>query len=100
AVGVDDPAMDIVVEYRQLMQALRLEQLAFAFELRPVPRQLFLDRLDGAARPFARRDEMRFRIDRNLVVTPQRLAGERIEGRQLVDVVAEQLDAQPVFLVR
>src|SRR5207302_1727867 len=31
---------------------------------------------------------------------PQRLAGERIERRQLVDVVAEQLDAEPRLLVR
>ena len=35
-----------------------------------------------------------FGIDRHAVVATQRLAGERVEGHQLVDLVAEQPDAQ------
>ena len=76
------------------MQPVRLEDLAFRFELAAVPAELRLDALDRLLRPVARRDEVRLRIDRDLVVAPQRLAGQRIERDQLVDLVAEQLDAQ------
>ncbi len=43
---------------------------------------------------------MRLRIDRDLVVLADRLAGQRIEGDQLVDLVAEQLDPQRLVFVR
>src|SRR6266436_4871056 len=43
--------------------------------------------------------EVRFWIDGNLVVAAQRLAGERIERREPVDLVSEQLDPQSLFLV-
>ena len=68
AVAVPDLLDHLQVEHRSLMQTLGLEQLAFAFELRPIPAELLLDRFDGAARPVARRHEMRFRVDGGLVV--------------------------------
>src|SRR5439155_15310687 len=88
------------IEHRPLMQPLRLEQLAFRLELRAIPDQFFFDRVDGTRGPIARRDEVRFGIDGDLVVPPDRLAGERIERRELVDLVAEQSDPQSLLLVR
>ena len=41
-----------------------------------------------------------FGIDRDLVVALDLLAGQRVERDQLVDLVAEQLDAKPLLLVR
>ena len=51
-------------------------------------------------RAVARRHEVRLRIDGNLVEPAEHLAGERIEPRELVDLVAEQSDAQRVLFVR
>jgi hypothetical protein len=39
-------------------------------------------------------------VDRHLVVAPDGLAGQRIERRQLVHFVAEQLDPERLVLVR
>ena len=47
----------------------------------------------------ARRHEMRLRIDRDLVVSAQRLARERIERGEFVHLVAEELDAEPLLFV-
>jgi hypothetical protein len=81
-------------------QSLRLEQLPFRLELAAIPRQFFLDRLDGLFRTFPRRDEMRFGIDRRLVMPPDRRARQRIKGREAVHLVTKQLDPEPQFLVR
>ena len=43
---------------------------------------------------------MRFRVDRNLVVTANGFAGQRIERGEAVDFVAEELDAHALFFVR
>ena len=43
---------------------------------------------------------MRFRIHRDLVVAPDRLAGQRVERCELVDLVAEQLDPQALLFIR
>ena len=45
-------------------------------------------------------DEVRFRIDGDLVVPPDRLSSDRVERRQPVDLVAEQLDAEALLFVR
>ncbi len=88
------------VEHRPLVQPLRLEKLALRFQPRSVPRELLFDRLDSFLRPIARRDEVRFRIDGDLVVAAQRLARQRIERRELVHLVPEEPDPQPLLLVR
>src|SRR5581483_5848417 len=46
---------------------------------------------DRRARLLARRDEVRFGIHRNLVVTAAALPCQRIERRERIDVVAEEL---------
>ena len=65
-----------------------------------VPLQLGLDALDRLLGPLARRDEMRLRVNRQLVVLPERLPRERVERGQLVDLVSEQLDAHRDVLIR
>ena len=52
------------------------------------------------AAPGLGRDEVRLRIDGQALVPLHHLAGDRIERRQPVDLVAEQLDPQPDVLVR
>src|SRR5690242_15176563 len=42
---------------------------------------------------------MRLGIHSGLVVTAGRLAGQRIERRELVDLVAEEFDPEPLFFV-
>ncbi len=77
------------------MQPLRLEQLPFGLELGSIPGELFFDGADGLLRAVAGRHEVGLRIDGDLVVPPQGLSGQRIEGRQHVDFVTEQLDPYP-----
>ncbi len=100
AVAVADFTDHLEVEHGALVQPLRFEQLAFLLQLRAALGQLGLDRLDRVAQARARRHEVRLGVDGNAVVAAQRLAGERVEGHQLVDVVAEQADAQRRLLVR
>ena len=100
AVAVADLANHLEIEHRALVQPLRFEQLPFALELRAPLDQLRLDGLDRLLQPRARRDEVRLRIHRHAIVAAERLAGQRIERHQLVDLVAEEPDAQRRFLVR
>jgi hypothetical protein len=60
AVAVADLADHLEIEHRPLVQPLRLEQLALAFELRPRTTQLFLDRFDRRLRALARRTKCDF----------------------------------------
>ena len=99
-VAVADLPDHLEVEHRPLVQALRLEQLAFRLELPAIPLELLLDRSDRLLRAVARGDEVRLRVDRHLVEPPDHLSGQRVEPGELVDLVAEQADAQRVLLVR
>ncbi len=73
--------------------------LPFLFQdARPLV-QFRLDGLDGRAAPRLGRHEVRLRIDRQALVAREHLAGQRVERRQPVDLVAEQLDAQADVLV-
>src|SRR5437016_6175323 len=96
-VAIADLADHLEIEHRPLMQPLRFEQPALRLEDAAAPGELLLDRLDRAARALARRDEVRLRIHRDLVVLPEGLAGQRIERRELVDLVAEQLDPESLL---
>ncbi len=99
-VAVSDLLDHLQIEHGPLVQAVRLQDLAFGFERRPVPFELRLDGLDGQLGFLAWRDEVRFRVDRELVVLLERLARERIERNQLVDFVAEQLHPERRVVVR
>ena len=67
-VAVADLLDHLQVEHRPLVQPLRLEQPAFALEVASPLDELLLDRLDGSLGPVARGDEVRFRVDGDLVM--------------------------------
>ena len=92
--AVADLLHHLEIEHRALVQALGLEELAFGLELTPPLGQLGANRLDGFLETIAAGHEVRLGIHRHAVVATERLAGERVEGHQLVDLVAEQPDAQ------
>ena len=101
AVAVADLLHHLEVEHRPLMQPLRLEHLAQSTRARSAARSSSA-LIDSTADPrlLARRDEMRLRIDGDLVVLAAALPGQRIERRQRIDIVAEQLDAKRLLFVR
>ena len=86
------------VEHGALLEALGLQQAARIVELGKPDAQVVLD---AAHRLFQRglgRDVMRVGIDLDLVELRRLLAGERIELRDLLDLVAEQRDAPGAVL--
>ncbi len=99
-VAVADLADHFEVEHRPLVQPLRLEELPFRFELSAIPLQFLLDGLDGKLAAVARCHEVRLRIDGNLVEPTEHLARERVEPRELVDLIAEESNAQRVLFIR
>ncbi len=98
--AVADLLDHLEIEHRPLVQSLRLEHLAAAFEIAAAHLELLLDGDDRVLQPFAAGHEVRLRIHRGALVAAQRLAGERIERRQLIDLVPEQADAKRELLVR
>ena len=99
-VAVADLADHLQVEHRPLVQPLRLERAAVPLQVRPVRLELGLDRVHRPQRRLARRDEVGLRIDGDPIVAAARPSRQRIEGDELVHLVAEQLDADAVVLVR
>ena len=83
-----------------LPDAVRLEHLAFRLELLDLLVQLVLDLVDGALDRRLRRDVLRRREDGDLVVLREHLAGQRVEMRDRLDVVAEERDAVRRLRVR
>ncbi len=81
------------------MEPVRFEDLAFRFELGAVPGELRLDAFNRGFRAIPGRDEVRFWVDGDLVVTLERLAGQGIEGDELVHLVPEELDSKRRVLV-
>src|SRR4029077_19674355 len=88
------------IEVGALSEALRFEQPAGVFKLLQAIDELELDVLDRLEQLFARRDEVSGRVDVYLVALGEHLAGERVELRDPLDVVAEELDAHRELLVR
>src|SRR5687768_616781 len=87
------------VEVRARLESLRLEELAF-----PAQHIQTLDELlpYGADRPLergARGDEVFGRIDRSALEGGDRLAGQRMDLRDALDLVAPELDANALLLV-
>ncbi len=100
-VAVADLPDHLEIEHRPLMKALRLQHAAGPFEFRHPLLQLRLDALDGLHGALARRHEVRLREDGDPFVPAHVLAGQRIEGQDLVDFVTKQADAQAdVFVGR
>ena len=98
--AVADLLDHLEIEHGALVEALRFEHAAFALEETAPFGQLGLDRLGGVLQPVAGGHVMGLRIDGDAFVPPHGLAGDRIERRQLVDLVAEQLDANRRLVVR
>jgi hypothetical protein len=67
-VAVADLLHHLQIEHRPLMQALRFQELALRFELGATEDELVLDAGDGELHPIARGDEVRLRVDGELVV--------------------------------
>jgi len=81
---------------RALVDPLCLEQLPLPLQLRLALDQLGLDRLEGVREPRPGRHIVAGRIYGDLGQPAQALAGQGIEGRDRLHLVAEQLDADPV----
>src|SRR5215208_4266567 len=82
------------IEARALLDALRLEQLTLRLKGLDTLSQLGLDLFDRAQRGIARRDIVARWVDRIARHSLQHLPGQRIEQRELFDLVVEQIDAQ------
>ena len=83
-----------------LPEPVGLEQLALGLELLDALLQLVPDLVDGALDRRPRGDVLGGRPDRDVVQLRQHLAGERVEVRDLLDLVAEERDAVRALLVR
>ena len=95
-----DLAQHLEVVARAHAQPLRLEQLALPLELGEPLRELGLDALDGFGEPFLVGDVVRRREQRQTLELLDELAGERVDAEDALDLVAEELDADRVLLVR
>ena len=87
--------LDVVL--RALLDALRLQQLAFAFEVFHSRRQLRLDVLDRPLHLVRRHNVVGGGIERDVGEHALYFAGERVHLRDAVDLVAEKLDAHHVL---
>ena len=80
-------------------QALSLEQLAFTLELPQTLGELFSDRTDRVIHRIRARDVVGAGKHRYCVEFFDDVAGERMQGIQRLDLVAEHLDADRQFFV-
>ena len=94
-----DLAHHLDVVGRAHPQPLRLEQLALPLELGQPLRELGLDAGDRPLHPLRPGDVVGGREDVELLVLGEDLAGERVQGHQPLDLVAEHLDPDGVLLV-
>ena len=78
---------------RALLEALRLDELVRSTQLLEAIPQFVLDEIDGREQVLARRHVVRLRVYRDARQIAQHLAGQRIEHRDLLDLVVEELDA-------
>ena len=87
------------VEDCALLEPLRLQQAAGGVELIEPLAQLVLDAGDGLDQRRARRDIVRIGVDLHEFQLVGLLTGERIHLLDLLDLVAEQMDAPGAVLV-
>ena len=100
AVAVADLLHHLEVVLRAHAQPLGLEQLALALEVGEPLLQLGLDAHDGLLHPLFAGDVVRGREHDELLERLHALARERIDDGDLLDLVAEQLDAHGRLVVR
>ena len=100
AVAEADLLHHLEVVLRAHAQALGLEQLALLLEPGQALLQLHLDVDDGALHALLAGGVVRGREDREVVDLAQVLAGDEVDAADALDVVAEELDAHRVLLVR
>ena len=81
------------VVFRALPDPVRLEHPPLGLELRDLLLELVADLVDGAFDRRLRGDVLRRRPDREVVELREHLARERVEVRDLLDLVAEHRDA-------
>ncbi len=77
---------------RPRRQPLRLQELALFLQLLEPLLQLLADALDGPLDPFLGQDEVLGRVDIHLLVRLEHAAGQRVDRRQPLDLIAEELD--------
>src|SRR5579884_796305 len=87
------------VEISALLNTLRLQQLAPALEVGDALCQLLLDLDDGTLQALLGGDEVAGREDSDGVTRAQDLAGERVSQGDLLDLIAEELDADDDLLI-
>ena len=84
---------------RSRRQPLGFQQLALFLQLLEPLLQLVADRLDGPLDSLLGKDEVLGRVNVHLLVGLQHVPGERVDRRQPLDLVAEQLDPVSDLLV-
>ena len=99
AVAVADGLDHLEVEAGALVDALGLDEAAFFFELRFPVGELGDDGVDGGGFALGLDDVMRLWVDGEARVFLADGAEERVDLREGVDLVAEELDAVGVFVV-
>ena len=92
-VAVAELLQHLEVVLGPLPDPVRLEQLPLRLEELDLLLELVLDLVDGALDRLARGHVLRRREDRQVLEACVDLAGERIEVRDLLDLVAEERDA-------
>src|SRR5581483_1000503 len=96
-----DLLQELEVVARALLEALRLDELARVPELAEAVVELLRDRAERALEEVLGRDVVALGVDVDRVELGEDLAGERVDLADLVDLVAEELDAESaVLLVR
>src|SRR5262249_32708597 len=88
------------VEMRTRFEPLRLEQLAISAQYFQPLAQLLSNLPDRSLERWPRCDEVFRRIDRGALEHRDRLAREGIDLRDALDLVAPELDAHTLLLVR
>jgi len=93
AVAVTQFQDHLQVETGALFQALGFHQLVVGAQVFQALGQLDLDALNGAHQGFARRDVVAFGVEGETRQFADHFAGQRVERRQALDFIVEQLDA-------
>src|SRR5690606_37556605 len=87
------------VELRALFEALGFEKFSLSLQLLQADLEIVLDLLDRLIERRARRDVVRIGVELHFLESVGLVAGERIELRDLLDLVAEKRDAPGAILV-
>ena len=97
--AVADLVQHLEIVLRAHLEPLRLEELSLGAELRQALLQLLADEPRPLLEPEGRRDEVLRRVDRGPGERLQAPAGQRIEDRDPLHLVPEELDPDGGLLV-